>query len=121
MGPNPTAKTQPRAVRKRKDIVEAGLTLFLLHGYLGTTMDEVAAGAGTSKQTVYNHFADKENLFAEILTATVAEAGEPVHREVTGLEDSRDGPSDLRENPRRQLRLVMKPRILNLPRLVIGE
>jgi len=64
-----------QSTRKRKAIVEAATTTFLQKGYLGTSMDEIATLAGVSKQTVYKHFADKEALFSELVTATVAEAG----------------------------------------------
>ena len=77
--------------------------------------------AGVSKQTVYKHFADKERLFSEIVTATVNEASDPVHEEVRDLQDSGDIDADLRDLARRQLGLVMQPRIMQLRRLVIGE
>src|SRR5438477_89804 len=54
-----------RSTRKRRAIVEAATAAFLRDGYRGTSMDEVAAKAGVSKQTVYKHFADKERLFSE--------------------------------------------------------
>jgi AcrR family transcriptional regulator len=113
--------TTPRSIRKRKAILQAATEVFLSKGYLGTSMDEVAALAGVSKQTVYKHFADKEALFNEIVLSTVKEAGDPVFEEVTTLADSGDLEADLRDLARRQLSTVMKPRMMQLRRLVIGE
>jgi TetR/AcrR family transcriptional regulator, mexJK operon transcriptional repressor len=112
---------EPRSTRKRRAIVEAATDAFLRNGYLGTSMDEIAALAGVSKQTVYKHFADKERLFSEIVTATVDEAGDPVFEELEKLEDSGDVEADLRELARRQLGMVMRPKLMQLRRLVTGE
>jgi AcrR family transcriptional regulator len=112
---------ETRSARKRRAIMDAATTVFLRNGYVGTSMDEVAALAAVSKQTVYKHFADKESLFAEIVTGTVDEAGDRVHAEVLQLADSGDVEADLRDLARRQLKLVMRPRVLRLRRLVIGE
>ena len=121
--PNAPTQTQEetRSVRKRGAIVEAATTLFLHNGYRGTSMDEIAARAAVSKQTVYKHFADKERLFSEIVTGTVSEISDPVHEEVLELEDSGDVEADLRGLARELLHMVMQPRILQLRRLVIGE
>jgi TetR/AcrR family transcriptional regulator, mexJK operon transcriptional repressor len=110
-----------RSPRKRRAIVEAATEVFLRNGYRGTSMDEIAALAGVSKQTVYKAFADKESLFAEIVVRAVAEAADPVHAEVLKLEDSGDTEADLRRLARQLLGRVMQPRILQLRRLVIGE
>jgi TetR/AcrR family transcriptional regulator, mexJK operon transcriptional repressor len=117
----PELEDQRRSARKRRAILEAATTLFLRNGYRGTSMDEIAALASVSKQTVYKHFADKERLFAEIVTTTVDEVSEPVHKEVLNLADSGDLEADLRDLARRQLAAVMQPRLLQLRRLVIGE
>jgi AcrR family transcriptional regulator len=106
---------------KREAILEAGTALFLRNGYRGTSMDEIAARARVSKQTVYKHFADKERLFTEIVIGTVEEVAEPIHREVLRLEDSGDAEADLQRLARQLLGKVMQPRILQLRRLVIGE
>jgi TetR/AcrR family transcriptional regulator, mexJK operon transcriptional repressor len=120
---NPPAQAQEetRSARKRGAILEAATTLFLRNGYRGTSMDEIAALAAVSKQTVYKHFADKERLFSEIVTGTVNEVSDPVHDEVLKLQDSGDVEADLRGLARRLLERVMQPRILQLRRLVIGE
>jgi TetR/AcrR family transcriptional repressor of mexJK operon len=111
----------PRSARKRLAILEAATTVFLANGYLGTSMDEIAALAAVSKQTVYKHFGDKQRLFTEIVISTVAEISDPNYEEVLGLKVSRDVDVDLRKLARRQLARVMQPRLLQLRRLVIGE
>jgi AcrR family transcriptional regulator len=110
-----------RWARKHRAILDAATAIFLREGYLGTSMDEIAARARVSKQTVYTHFADKERLFTEIVAATVDEASDPVYAEARQLRDSGDLEVDLGDLARRQLRLVMQPRLLALRRLVIAE
>ncbi len=121
--PKPSAELEDegRGSRKRGAILDAATSVFLRQGYLGTSMDEIAALAGVSKQTVYKHFADKERLFIEIVTSTVNEISDPVHQEVLDLQDSGDVEADLLDLARRQLARVMQPRLLELRRLVIAE
>ncbi len=82
MSETTTASTQDpgetRTARKRRAILDAATTLFLREGYLATSMDQIAAAASVSKQTVYKQFADKQSLFREIVTGTVAEVSDPV-------------------------------------------
>jgi TetR/AcrR family transcriptional regulator of autoinduction and epiphytic fitness len=53
--------------RKRHDIVAAAVAEFRANGFDATSMDKIAATAGVSKRTVYNHFPSKDELFAHIL------------------------------------------------------
>lgn len=110
-----------RTARKHQAILDAAAQVFLTHGYAGTTIDQIAATAAVSKPTVYAHFGDKQALFTEMVTRTVDEAAEPVHAEVAALRDTGDVTADLRDLARRQLTMVMRPRLLQLRRLVIGE
>jgi AcrR family transcriptional regulator len=116
-----TVDEEPRSIRKRTAILDAATTVFLRNGYVGTSMDEIAALARVSKQTVYKHFADKESLFTAIVNAAVEAAGDPVLEDATALADSDDPAAALRALARRQLGQVMQPRLMQLRRLVIGE
>lgn len=61
--PLPTRLTD----RKRQAIVAAALGQFRDFGFDATSMDKIAAAAGVSKRTVYNHFSSKDDLFSHIL------------------------------------------------------
>jgi TetR/AcrR family transcriptional repressor of mexJK operon len=119
--PDELSLEQGRSATKRRAILEAATEAFLRNGYRGTSMDEIAAAASVSKQTVDKHFADKESLFSAIVRVTVEVASAPVSDEVRELQDSGDLEADLRDLARRQLEMVMQPRILQLRRLVISE
>jgi TetR/AcrR family transcriptional regulator, mexJK operon transcriptional repressor len=110
-----------RSARKRRAIIDAADTLFLRHGYQGTSMDEIAALAEVSKQTVYKNFPAKEGLFTEIVLRTLDQAGEPFREQIERLRSTSDLPGDLRDLARQYLGTVMQPRVLQLRRLVIGE
>lgn len=56
---------RPKDPEKRAAILDAAKKLFPLNGFDGVSMDAIAAEAGVSKLTVYNHFNDKETLFVE--------------------------------------------------------
>lgn len=110
-----------RSARKRQAVLEAARTLFLRNGFAGTSMDDVAALAAVSKQTVYKHFADKQRLFTELVTADVGQADRPAHPLAEGMPDSDDVPRDLRTYARHHLATVMQPHLLRMRRVLIGE
>ncbi|MEU3662805.1 TetR/AcrR family transcriptional regulator [Streptomyces sp. NPDC032940] len=68
----------PRAAFKRQAIVRAARELFLRDGF-GIGMDTIAAAAGVSKVTVYNHFGSKEALFTAVIAGALDDSlsGEP--------------------------------------------
>ncbi|MFF8610055.1 TetR/AcrR family transcriptional regulator [Streptomyces sp. NPDC015346] len=66
------APSGPRAARKRQAIVRAARALFLREGF-GVGMDAIAAEAGVSKVTVYNHFGSKEALFTAVVAGALDE------------------------------------------------
>jgi TetR/AcrR family transcriptional regulator, mexJK operon transcriptional repressor len=68
--PFPPQEASTASERKREDIQRAALDLFSRDGYERTSVDAIAAEAGVSKRTVYNHFGDKENLFLSVVLRT---------------------------------------------------
>ncbi|MFE2186870.1 TetR/AcrR family transcriptional regulator [Streptomyces sp. NPDC059455] len=64
-GPRRGAAGRPAGPQpaKRQAILEAAVAVFLREGYDRASVDVIADEARVSKQTVYNHFGDKERLF----------------------------------------------------------
>ena len=58
---------QDRSDRSRKAILDKALSLFSKQGYHGTSIRDVAAGAGLSTGIVYHLFKDKEAIFRALL------------------------------------------------------
>lgn len=113
-----------RTARKRRAIIEAAAEVFLQHGYLGASMDQVAARAAVSKQTVYKQFADKEHLFAEIILGTTAGLGDELARAYAQLDDAADAEEvrpALHQLARQLHASLAQPDVLRLRRLVIAE
>jgi AcrR family transcriptional regulator len=53
--------------RRRPQILDAALELFLEHGYDGTSMQDVASASGVTKPVIYAAFASKDALFRALL------------------------------------------------------
>lgn len=62
-----SATPQRLTDRKRLAILDAAVAEFRSSGFEATSMDKIAASAGVSKRTVYNHFPSKDELFMHIL------------------------------------------------------
>lgn len=82
----PTQHHRGRSDEKRAAILGAAERLFIDTGYRSTSMDTIAREAEVSKRTVYDHFGDKESVFAAVaaqvtvqLTRTLEQA---VHDEL---------------------------------------
>ncbi|KOF16756.1 TetR family transcriptional regulator [Ensifer adhaerens] len=116
-----TNPVETRMTRKRQSILAAATELFLQRGFLATNMDEVAAMAGVSKQTVYAHFGTKEALFLDIVTGMTGVAGDELEEQVADPVDGRPIEDFLKDFAEQQLAIVMTPRLMQLRRLVIGE
>ncbi|MBX6752463.1 MAG: TetR/AcrR family transcriptional regulator [Micromonosporaceae bacterium] len=111
---------QVRGAARREEIMQAALDAFLDRGYLGTSVDEIAAAARASKRTVYSHFGDKEALFREVIRSTIAPMQEALQRELDTA--SRDDPREsIRSIARSLATIILAPQVVRLRRVVIAE
>jgi len=111
-----------RTAVKRRAILSAATEVFLANGYVGASMDEVAAKASVSKQTVYKQFADKKHLFAEIVLGTAVPVVEGFTRAFqVALDDATDARQAFRDLARRFLAILLRPDVLRMRRLVLAE
>lgn len=68
------AAPEPEVVARRAALLDAAFGVFARYGYRKTSMDEVARAAQISRQGLYLHFADKEDLFRAMLQHAIEAA-----------------------------------------------
>lgn len=111
---NPTRLTD----RKRSAILTAAAEQFRLHGYEAASMDGIAALAEVSKRTVYNHFGNKEDLFAETVMAMFESSAGLLELGYRSDRSLRDQLTDLLTL---KMRSLDDPEFIALARVAIGE
>ena len=67
----PQSKREQQKEAKRTALIDAALRVFSSVGFAAAKMDDVADEAGVSKGTVYLYFDSKEQLFEEMVKATM--------------------------------------------------
>jgi AcrR family transcriptional regulator len=70
--PAPT-RTRLNAAARRAAILDSAQRVFGQRGYHGTSIDDVAQAAGISKALIYEHFASKRELHAELVALHAGE------------------------------------------------
>ncbi|MDF4002603.1 TetR/AcrR family transcriptional regulator [Luteibacter sp. PPL552] len=111
--PLPTRLTD----RKRAAILDAAVAEFRQSGYEATSMDRVAARAGASKRTVYNHFPNKEALFAQILQQMWEASSDSADVAYRGDRPLRQ---QLLERVRQKLEVLNDKNFVDLARVVVA-
>lgn len=109
-----------RSESTRKGILATAKKLFLKQGYGTTTMDEIAAGAGVSKQTLYGYFADKRALFVAVIKQAV---GTPWAVEETSVEvKTSEALRDVLYGIAQRINAVsLRPSYIKLLRVIVSE
>ncbi len=104
--------------RKRLAIIDAAIAEFRANGFEATSMDRVAATAGVSKRTVYNHFPSKDDLFSQILTRLWERS---MAQNPTPYSSARPLREQLMEMLLLKISLLNDPNFLDLARVAIAE
>src|SRR5689334_22003394 len=81
--------TTPKGRRTREHLLASAATVFARDGYVDARMSDVAEEAEISMGGLYRYFADKEDLFAQV----IADLHEELYRNSTAQEhDFRNDP-----------------------------
>ena len=59
-------RSTDRRQETRDLVLDTALRLFNEHGYLGVRVEDIAKQAGVSRATFYKHFAEREQILAEL-------------------------------------------------------
>lgn len=103
--------------RRKARVMEVATVLFISHGYAGTSLIDIARGAGVATRTLYQHFGDKEALFREVIFARDA-AGAVVKPAVADGDTLFEA---LMRAARYALEVTFRPHSIGLMRLMIAE
>jgi AcrR family transcriptional regulator len=60
-------ESHTRGEHTRQEILQSAYQLFLKNGFHGTSMRQIAQGAGIAVGGIYNHFASKDEIFMALL------------------------------------------------------
>jgi AcrR family transcriptional regulator len=111
----------PRVQRTRDKILSAAIKLFLDKGFFETRMDDVAAEARVSKQTLYAHAGTKEALFLSMAEAMIAKAVAAQRAAAPDPHVTDDPKAFLDAHAREQLRTAHDSGLMQVRRVAIAE
>lgn len=64
--PPSSAVVGRRGLHTRERIIQCAAEVFLQNGFHATSIDMIATATGASRATIYQYFADKEEIFGEL-------------------------------------------------------
>ncbi len=114
-------RPDPRPQRSRERILDAATAHFARRGFVGASVDEVAAEAGVAKRTVYNLFASKDELFRAVVERVTETAEGFMTRDAEAVIGHRPTAEEIGDLAEAHARAVLSPRVLATRRLLVGE
>ncbi|MDK4735276.1 TetR/AcrR family transcriptional regulator [Rhizobium sp. CNPSo 3490] len=86
--------TQRGQCAKRMSILDAAADVFCRQGFAAASIDEIAAVACVSRQTIYNHYREKETLFVAVVEEVMNRANAMLFSVLSTFPDSADNLED---------------------------
>jgi AcrR family transcriptional regulator len=74
------------AEERRTGILDAALAVFSQRGYHAASIDDIASEAGVSKALIYEHFASKQELYADLIARNARELTQRIGAALVGVE-----------------------------------
>ena len=79
-------KRRLTAEERRTGILDSALAVFSERGYHAASIDDIASEAGVSKALIYEHFASKQELYADLIARNARELNQRVAGALVGVE-----------------------------------
>ena len=86
----------PQIEKNQEKIEAAALRLFIQRGFYGTSVRDIAKGAGVSLGNLYNYYRTKEQLFNSLVHRYEAKMATLLRAELAGVSGAIDDPDNLR-------------------------
>jgi AcrR family transcriptional regulator len=109
-------KRQQNRIERERRLLDAALKIFSEKGFVGASMDDIAAEAGLTKPTLYQYFSSKDELFTAMMS-----------QERDHMLESFEYPTasgmvaELYAFSWHYADIALRPDMLNLARLIISE
>ena len=84
----PRAGRLPRTARRRQ-LLDAALSVFVAQGYHAAAMDDIADKAGVSKPVLYQHFPGKRDLYLALLDESASALMDAVQAAMSSTQDNK--------------------------------
>jgi AcrR family transcriptional regulator len=82
-----TGRRAQYSASTKRALLDVAQDLFTEHGYAGTSLDAIVAGARVTKGALYHHFAGKQALFEAVFERVEHAASKAVHDQIKGEQD----------------------------------
>jgi len=85
-----TTRRQRFSASTKQALVDVAVEQFTEHGYGGTSLDAVVAGARVTKGALYHHFSGKQGLFEAVFVRVEEDASQQIRAALRGSRDPWD-------------------------------